>query len=115
MCLFKAFDSSNHLALNVKRQTGGYAVRIQLIGLQALWFDKNLVTGFVGKPDNLVFYGGAIARPHALDHSRVHGRKLQPCSNNVVAFFIGGGDMAVDLLWVILCRTQVGHHWHRRV
>src|SRR5439155_8659240 len=45
---------SDQIDLHVERQRCRYAVGIDLEGIQPFWLEINLVTGSLGKPNNLV-------------------------------------------------------------
>ena len=55
------------LPLHLHGQRGGHAVDVDLVGVEAFRLKKELVLGLVGKLDDLVFDGRAIARSDALD------------------------------------------------
>ena len=67
----------------------------------------------IGKPMNLVFNRGAIARPDPFDHAGKHRRAVEPTSDNGVGSFIRVGNPARPLLWVLLRVTQEGKHGYR--
>ena len=92
--------------LNIKRQAGGNAVGIELVGCQPLGFQKNLVAVFVGKAVDFVFYAGAIARPYPFNLAGEHGAAVKAAANNVVCLGIGMRNPARQLLRV---HTPMAH------
>ena len=52
--------------LHLFGQAGREAIYVHLHRIPTLWFHKELVARFVGKPIDLVFYTWAIARATAL-------------------------------------------------
>ena len=58
---------------------------------------EDLVAVAIGKPHDLVFDGRAIARPGALDITRIHRRAVQIGPDQVVPRRRGPGDPALDL------------------
>ncbi len=76
MRILEAADRAHELPLHVERQAGRDAVRIDLVGLQALGLDENLVRGLVGEAHDLVFDRRAVARADAFDHAGEHRRAI---------------------------------------
>ena len=75
--VFQTLHGAHQVVLDVKRQAGGDAVRVVLVGGQSLGFQKYLVAGFVGKAVDLVFNAWAIARPHPFNLSGEHGAAVE--------------------------------------
>ena len=97
---------AHQLVLNVKRQAGGDAVGVVLVGRQAFRLQKNLVAVFVGKAVDLVFHTGAIARANTIDLAREHGAAVKPAADDVVRALVGVGDPARHLLRVHVCAAH---------
>ena len=108
-------NGTHGLELDIKRQAGGNAVRVQLVGGQAFRLHKNLVRVFIGKAVDLVLDGRAIARAHAFDVTGEHGRAVKTTADDVVGFFGGAGHVAADLLRVLVPAADKGHHRGRIV
>ena len=96
--------------LDVKRQAGGDAVGVNLVGRQALGLQKNLVAVFVGKAVDLVFHAGAVARPHPLDLAGEHGAAVKARADDVVGALVGVGDPARHLARVHLGPAHEAEH-----
>jgi hypothetical protein len=98
--LLEAGDGPDEVILDLEGQGGGDAVDVEFAGVTALGFQEDLVTLLLGKADHLVLHGGAVARPHALDFARIHGRFVDIGPDDVVR--LGGrvGDPAGNLFHV---------------
>src|ERR1700730_3954251 len=103
---FESLDRSDEFMLDVERQTGGYAVRVDLVSIETLGLDENLMRRPVGEAHDLAFHRRAIARSHALDQTREHGRALAGGANDVVGALVGGRDVAGHLARMRGSRTQ---------
>src|SRR5262249_36976279 len=66
-------------------------------GVAAFRFEEDLVPVLVGEADDLVLYGRAVARPAALNLSRVHRRPLEVGTDQPVHLLVGVGDVAIEL------------------
>ena len=71
--VFHAGHAAHQRELDVKRQAGGNAVGVNLVGVQALGLQENLVAVLVGKAVDFVFHTGAVTRPHPFDLAGEHG------------------------------------------
>ena len=67
------------------------------MGVEALGFEVELVGVLVGKLDDLVFDGGAVARAGGVDLAAVHGRAMDVLADDAMGFRRGVGDVAGDL------------------
>ena len=67
------------------------------MGVQAFGFEEDLVRGLVGKLDDLVFDGRAVARPDRLNLPAVHGRAVDVFADDAVGLRRGLGDVAGHL------------------
>jgi hypothetical protein len=101
--------------LHLEGQAGGNAVGVDLVGIQAFGLHEDLVGVLVGKAFHLVFYGGAVARTHAIDGAGEHGRLAHVGANNVVGALIGPGDPAGHLSGMLIGRTDIGENRRRVV
>ena len=112
MCVLKPGHATHKFVLNVKRQAGGNAVGVVLVGSQAFGFQKNLVTFLIGKAVDFVFHTGAIARTHTLNLAGEHGATVKPAADDVVRALVGVGDPAGHLLWVHIRATHEAEYRH---
>ena len=101
--------------LDIKRQAGGDAVGVNLVGRQALGFQKNLVAVFVGEAVDLVFHARAIAWPYPFDLAGEHGAAVKAGADDVVGALVGVGDPTRHLAWVHLGPAHDAEHRHRTV
>ena len=113
MRIFHADHGPYQLILNIKRQAGRDAVRVNLVRRQALGFQKNLVTFLVGEAVDFVFDARAIARTHAVNLAGEHGAAVKAAANDVVRARVGVGDVARHLLRV--CDASAHETEHRYV
>ncbi|OIQ64173.1 hypothetical protein GALL_542770 [mine drainage metagenome] len=112
MRVLQALHGANQRVLNVKRQTGGNTVGVILVRGQTLGFQKNLVAGFVRKAVDLVFNTGAIAWSDTFNLAGEHRAAVKAAANDVMRAFVGMGDPARHLLWMLLGATQKTKHRH---
>ena len=103
---FQAGDGLQHGRLHVHRQAGRDAVGVKGRGIQFLGLYKDLVLGFILKPDNLVLDGRAIARPRGIDHPHVHRRTVQIVPDDVMRPFSGIREMTGNLRVRDACRPD---------
>ena len=106
---------SHQRHLHVEGQTRGNPVGIQFVGIESFGLDEDLMRVLVRKAVNLVLYRWTITGTHALDATTVHRRAIYSATDDLVSDFAGAGDEATDLPWMVLRRTQEGHHRHRLV
>ena len=95
--LVEAGDGVDDLPLHLHGQRGGHAVDVDLVGVEAFGLEEELVLGLVGKLDDLVFDGRAIARADALDLAGIHGRAMDVLADDAERLRRGEGDVAADL------------------
>ena len=100
--LFEAGNAAHELLLDVERQAGRDAVRIDLVGVQAFRFDEDLVRSALGKTLHLVFDRGAIPGAGAFNDAGVHRRAVEPCADDFVGALIGVRNVTIDLSWVFI-------------
>ncbi len=74
--VLESLDAAHERLLHVERQAGRDAVRIHLVGIEALGLDEDLVRSLVGEPHDLVFDRRAIAWADALDHAGEERRAI---------------------------------------
>ena len=101
--------------LDIEGQAGRDAVRIELVGVQALGLHEHLVLRAIGEAHHLVFDGRAVPRPDGLDHAGVHRRAVESAADDVVRGRIGMRDVADGLLRMHVRRGQERHHRSRLV
>ena len=77
MDVFEALETAHHRQLNIKRQAGRHALRIDLMGVEPFRFKKDLVAVLARKAMDLVFDGGTIARPHSFNDPGKHRRSIK--------------------------------------
>ena len=107
--VLQAGDGRDHGELHVDGQRGAHAVDVDLVRVQAFGLEEDLVDGLVGKLDDLVFDGRAVARADGLDLSAVHGRAMNVFADDAARFFRGEGDVAGHLaLRDLLCAEAEG-------
>ena len=82
--VLQAWDRLQKGALNVFRQRGRDAVRIDGVIVQALGLEKDLMASAILEADDLVLDGWAVARPDALDLAGVHRRAMDVRRNDRV-------------------------------
>ena len=87
----------NRFNLNVKRQRGRNAIRVDLVGRQALGLEKDLVRILVSESIHLVFDARAIARADAFDHPLEHRAAIEAATDDFMGARIGVGDPARHL------------------
>ena len=100
--MLKTLDGARQFALRGVGQAGGNAVGIHLRGGQAFRLHEDLMGRLVRKPDHLVLYRGAIARPDALYAAVEHRRVAQGGADDVVGARVGVGNMAWRLARALL-------------
>ena len=66
-------------------------------GIQFLGFHKDLMLGFVLKPDDLILDRRAIPRPRGIDHPHIHRGSVQVVADDVMRTFIGIREVAGNL------------------
>lgn len=93
----EAPDRAHELPLHVEGQAGRDAVRVHLDSVEPLGLDEDLVALAIGEAHHLVLDRRTIARPHALDHARVHGRAIERAANELVRASVRIGDVARHL------------------
>ncbi len=101
--------------LDIEGQAGGYALRIDLVGVEALRLDEDLVAVLAGETMDLVFDRRAVARSDAFDDAGEHRRAVQPGSDDVVGPAVGVGDPAGHLARMLAAIAEEGKHRHRIV
>ena len=99
--------------LDVERQRGGDAVRIELVRGQAFGLQEDLVAVLVGKTVDLVFDARAVAWPYALDHPGEHRAAVETRADDLVGAGVGMGDPAGHLARVLAGLAQEAEHRHR--
>ena len=114
MRILQPHHAAHQVVLDVKRQAGGDAIGVVLVGAQALGLQKNLVAFLVGKAVDLVLHAGAIARAHALDGAGKHGAAVKAAADDFVGARIGMRHPARHLLRVLLCPAHEAEHRHLR-
>ena len=62
IAVFKPRNGTVHLLLRFVRHGGGHSLHVNFVCVQALGFEKNLMSVLVFEPDNLCFYRGAVSR-----------------------------------------------------
>jgi hypothetical protein len=65
--VLEAWNRSEEFILDLHRKTSGNTVHVILLRVPTLWLKEELMPVFVGKLDNLILYGWAIARPNPVD------------------------------------------------
>ena len=78
-------------------------MNVHLICCKSHRFNKKLVTGFVRKADNLIFYGRAVSRSHALNLSAVKRRAVEIVFYDFVSFFTCVCEIAFNLIFADIC------------
>ncbi len=94
---FEAWNRAQEGFLHLRRQRGGDAVGVDHVVVEALGLQKNLVPGTASKTHNFVLDRRAVARPHAADLARIHGRTNEIGPDDRVGRLGCGGDAALDL------------------
>ncbi|MNV41899.1 hypothetical protein D3C71_1335530 [compost metagenome] len=74
--IFQATQGMDQIKLDIERQAGRHAVRINLVRIQTFRLQEDLVRFLVCKAVDLVFDGRAIPGAHAFDHAAVHRRTV---------------------------------------
>ena len=111
VCVLETLDALDERDLHIERQAGRNAVRVKLHGIEAFGFDEHLVRVLVGKPHDLVFDRGAVARPYALYHARIHRRTVERGADDLVGALVGVGDVAGNLPGML---RDISHEAHDR-
>ena len=97
----EALDRMHQRFLDVVRQRGRNAVRVDLVRVQTFRLDEHLMRGLLGEAVDLVLDARAIARPGAFDHAREHRAAIESAADNLVRALVGVRDPARDLARVI--------------
>ena len=113
--VFQPGHRTHQLVLNVKRQAGGNAVGVILVGRQPFRLQKNLVAVFAGESVDFVFHARAITRPHAVDLAGEHGAAVEAAADDVVGAFVGVGNPTRHLRRVHRHLAHEAEHGHGRV
>ena len=95
--LFESRNPSNKFFLNLFGHAGRDAIRINLVGLVAFRFKKNLMARLLAELDHLVFDRWTVARSYPLDVTAVERRLVEVSADYVMNLFIGVPDEALDL------------------
>ena len=106
MRVFQTDHRSHELQLHVERQACRDAVWVKLVRRETFGFEKDLVRILGRKSVNLVLDRWTVARPNALDHSRVHRRPIQPGTDDVVCSGVRMRYPARHLPRMLLDATQ---------
>src|SRR5699024_727159 len=110
VCLLETGNGMHQLLLCIEAETGGDAVRIDLLHAQSFRLNKDLVRILVGEALYLVLHRRAVTRPHALDVAGIDGRFAQMGADDVVRACVGEGDVARHLARVLLALAQQREH-----
>src|SRR5690606_4994522 len=102
MCVFEARDRTDHPDLDVERQTGGNAVRIDFMRIEPFRLQEDLVRALIRKAEDLVLDRGTVARTDTFDHAGEHRRAIDSLANDAVYRRCRMGDPARHLAWVLL-------------
>jgi hypothetical protein len=78
-------------------ERSGKSVYVDLDGIPAFGFDKELVSFSFGKTVDLIFYAWAIPWADTVDATGKHGTSLKTCSQFLVHFGTGISDPAAPL------------------
>ena len=113
MRLLQTDHGVHHGQLRVERQAGGDAVGVDLVCLEPFGLQVDLVGILVCEAVDLVFDGGAIARPHAFDDAGEKRRTIQRLADDFVGARVGVRNPARQLPRVLVCPPDEGEHGHR--
>src|SRR5712671_5449227 len=94
---FQSRNAGDEGLLYVNGQRRGDAIGIDDWVIEALGFQKYLVSVALSKPHDLVLDGWTIPRPTTLDLSGIHRRAMHVGPDNCVRGFGGAGEAALYL------------------
>ena len=103
----------DQVELDVERQAGRDAVRIELVRAQTLGLEENLVRSPVGETVDLVFDRRTVARTHSFDYARVQGAPIESGADDFVRAGLCMGDPARQLSRVLVGAAEEREHRHR--
>ena len=82
-------NRADQLELDVERQAGRDAVRVDFVRIQPLGLEKDLVAGLSREAVDLVFDRRTVAWADALDYAGEHRRTVEPAANDLVRPLVG--------------------------
>src|SRR5262245_49632641 len=95
--MFATDDRFDQFELCLERQASGEAIDIDLVGGDSFGFQEYLLPLLFWEADDLVLNRWTVARPYALYSSRVHGRLMEICTNDLRCRLGRVSDMAWEL------------------
>ncbi len=110
-----AADRADQRQLDVERQAGRHAVRVDLVCRQAFRLEEDVVLVLVGEAVDLVLDRRAVTRADAFDDAGVHRRTVEAAADDVVRALVGFGDPARQLARVLGGIAEEGKDRHRVV
>src|SRR5215468_6032571 len=94
--------------LNLERQAGRDAIRIDLVRVPAFGLQKDLMAGLVGKAHHLVLDGRTVTWAHPFDDAGVHRRTIQGAADDLVRASVRVRNPAGELRRVLLALAEEG-------
>ena len=87
--MLQSLDGMDHIQLYILRHRGGEALDIHFLGIQTHGFNKQLMSGFIGKPHHLVLDGWTIPGANAFHLAGIQGRTIQIFPDDMMGVSIG--------------------------
>src|SRR5687767_10758626 len=112
---FEAADRANQIQLNIERQAGRDAVRVELVRGEALGLEEDLVARLGSETVDLVFDRRAVAWADALDYSGEHRRAIERAANDFMRARVGVRDPARQLARMHFPPAEERKHRLRRI
>ena len=95
--VLEAGDGGDHGGLHIDGHAGRHAVQVNLVGIEALGFEENLVTGLIGKLDDLILYRGAVTGADAFDLAAIERGARNRLAQDAASLLGGVADVALNL------------------
>ncbi len=85
-------DGFQKFLLDLLRQAGRYAVRVNSVVIKAFGFEKNLVPAAIREPHDLIFYRWTVARTAGFNLAAINRRAIEIGPDEIMAGFRGPGN-----------------------
>ena len=90
-----------HFNLNVGGQGSREPLQIDFRGVLSHGLYKELMTLLIGKADEFIFNGGAVARAYTVNFTGIHGAARDILANDAVCFGIGINNVTAGLVEIL--------------
>jgi hypothetical protein len=115
MRVLETCDGAHELLLHIEGQARRNPIRIHLLRVEPLGFDKDLMRALIGEAHDLVLDRRAVARTDPLDDSGEHGGAIAGRPNYVVRTLVCLRYETVYLSWVLTGSPDERKHRRRLI